>query len=90
MTSRLCTKCKTIHQKPWDKNCKGVTARVDSDSTENRDTDNTDSTERAVSKDNNEPQVDNVTLLINSVKELTSRVTAYDTKLDALTARIEQ
>ena len=83
MTSKLCPKCKVIHTKPWDKNCKAVVARDDDASVESRDAESVDSNDTAVSKDMNESQTENFAYLINSVKELTSRFTAYDTKIEA-------
>ena len=92
MASCLCNKCKIIHPKPWDKNCKGnYTEQTTMASGGQEDSgDIIDTPEGATGKSDSVKQLELYSQLLSTVKSLDSRFSSYDRRFDELAARIEK
>ena len=92
MASRLCNKCKIIHPKPWDKNCKGTHSEQTAMASGGQDDSDeiVDNIEGATGKSSTVKQLELYSQLLTTVKSLDSRFSSYDRRFDELAARIDK
>ena len=97
MSARLCATCKVIHKKPWDEKCKTYLAHLEKlKVTESAQTMATANTSNTTVVSGSPPQQEKDSTfamckeLLSSVKEMNTRLSGYDKKVEELTARLNE
>ena len=94
MASRLCTRCKVIHTKPWDKHCKAVINDTDNATVADNEIDENDNLPRQAEgarpkgKSEGEKYLELHGELLSSLKSLSSQMCTYGKKVDDLASRV--